>query len=109
MVKQTLKDYLFEATNYLCPTLSEARLLEEKERIISFCEKHGLSEKFLSLVESDPTWHDLSQKETVQYFIEYPRFLTRSEESKLPDIEIIKCELGKVPVIKISVRKGSFH
>lgn len=107
MTTKTLSDYLSEATNYLYPQLSEARLLEERKMAISFCEKHGLAEKFLSLVDSDSAWLKLSQTAPVQYFFDYIRILNSADEQKLPDIKIIRCELGKVPVIKISIKAGS--
>lgn len=107
MTTKTLKDYLSEATNYLNPALSEARLLEERKMAINFCEKHGLAEKFLNLVNSDSAWFKLAQTEPVQYFFDYPRILNTVDEQKLPDINIIRCELGKVPVIKISLKIGT--
>lgn len=108
MSTKTLKDYLSEATNYLDSNLSEARLLEERKMAISFCEKHGLDEKFLSQVNSDSAWFKLAQTEPVQYFFDYPKILNTFDKQELPDIKIIRCELGKVPVIKISLKIGTF-
>lgn len=98
---KTLKDYLSEATNYLSPSTSPEYQAREREKFIEFCESHGLSEKFLELIGKDQKWRDLAKNHPVHYFVDIPKHLSKEDEERLPEIKLLACELGTVPVIKV--------
>lgn len=99
--KMTLREYLSEATNYLSPSTSPEYQAKERKKLTEFCESHGLSEKFLELIEKDQKWRDLAKNQTVQYFVDVPKHLSKKDEERLPEIKLLACELGTVPVIKV--------
>lgn len=99
--KKTLREYLSEATNYLSPSTSTEYQEMERKKFIEFCESHGLSEKFLELIEKDPKWCDLANHQPVYYFVDVPKHLSKEYKKRLPEIKLLACELGTVPVIKI--------
>lgn len=99
--KKTLREYLSEATNYLSPSTSPEYQEMEREKFIEFCESHELSEKFLELIEKDQKWRDLAKHQPVHYFVDVPKHLSKEDEERLPEIKLLACELGTVPVIKV--------
>lgn len=98
---KTLRDYVLKATNYLYPTQNAERQNMEREKFIKFCEIHGLADEFIRLVENDPKWSELASHETVQYFVDVPKYHSVETKQDLPQIKLIACELGKVPAIKV--------
>lgn len=99
--KMTLREYLSEATNYLFPSMSPEHQKREREKFIEFCESHELSEKFLELIGKDQKWRDLANHQPVYYFVDVPKHLSKEDEECLPEIKLLACELGTVPVIKV--------
>lgn len=101
-MSKTLSEYLNEATDYLFPVKNSFQQAEERERILALCTSTGLDEKFLKLVENDPNWKAMAEKVTVEYFVDIPKSLTAAQKAKLPNIEILMVEYGKVPAIKVT-------
>ena len=99
--KTTLRNYLSDATNYLYPSSTPEHQAKEREKLIEFCENHGLDEKFLELTRKDQKWCDLAQNNPVQYFVDVPKHLSREDLDRLPEIKLLACERGTVPTIKI--------
>ncbi len=99
-----LNEYLQKATNYLYPVSAELEV-EYRKKIMNFCIKHGLDEKFLSLVETDSKWRDIAARKPVKYFVDIPKKLPGDErkDDEIIGIQIRLFEVGNpVPVIKIT-------
>lgn len=109
MKRKTLINHLSKAINYLSPGNSPAFADKEREQFINFIIKNGLFEKLLIKINNDPEWQELAKTNLVQYFVDVPqRYLSQSELAVLPIIEILKCEQGTVPVIKVISSKSLF-